>query len=308
MRLPDLTPADLDDEQRALYDDIVGGPRGSGPQHFALTTADGALTGPFGVMVHEPALGRPLQELGSAIRYATGLTDRVREIAILAVAAATGSAFEQHAHERVGRAVGLTDDELAALAAARSPRTTRSSRRRTTCAGGCWPAARASPTTEYADLVGALGTTTITELTVLVGYYRTLADLLAVFDVGVPADGSVVRGHHVLDARVVVEAVARQVLAVARVAEAAVRHLGDERDVGVDPHAPEVELARQPVGGAVVAGPDAGGEAVGHAVGQPRPPRPRRRTDCTVSTGPKTSSCTIRSSWRTPVTTVGAKK
>ena len=42
------------------------------------------------------------------------------------------------------------------------------------------------PDAEYADLVGALGTTTITELTVLVGYYRTLADLLAVFDVGVP--------------------------------------------------------------------------------------------------------------------------
>ncbi len=117
MRLPDLRPEDLDPEQRALYDDIVGGPRGAGPQHFPLTTRDGALTGPFGVMIHGPALGRPLQELGSAVRYATGLTDRVREIAILAVAAATGSAFEQHAHERVGRAVGLTDVELVDLSA-----------------------------------------------------------------------------------------------------------------------------------------------------------------------------------------------
>lgn len=58
MRLPDLRPEDLDPEHRALYDDIVGGPRGSGPQHFPLTTRDGALSGPFAVMIHGPALGR----------------------------------------------------------------------------------------------------------------------------------------------------------------------------------------------------------------------------------------------------------
>ena len=64
--------------------------------------------------------------------------------------------------------------------------TTRSSGRRTTSADACWPAIRDLTEEEYADLVGALGTATITELTVLVGYYRTLADLLAVYDVGVP--------------------------------------------------------------------------------------------------------------------------
>ena len=185
MRLPDLTPDELDAEQRRLYDDIVGGPRGSGPHHFSLTTADGALTGPFGVMVHEPVLGRPLQELGSAIRYRTGLTDRVREIAVLAVAAATDSAFERHAHERVGRAVGLTDHDLAALAGG--------------AFGSSDPAEQAAydlcrrlldgdvrlGEDDYAGLVESLGTTTVTELVVLVGYYRTLADLLAVFDVRV---------------------------------------------------------------------------------------------------------------------------
>ena len=190
MRLPDLTPTDLDDEQRALYDDIVGGPRGSGPQHFALTTPDGALTGPFGVMVHEPALGRPLQELGSAIRYGTGLTGRIREIAVLTVAVATDSAFERYAHERVGRAAGLTAGELGALADGTF--------------GSSDPAEQAAyalcrrllddrsrlTDEEYADVVAALGTTTVTELVVLVGYYRTLAQLLDVFDVGAPTDAA----------------------------------------------------------------------------------------------------------------------
>src|SRR5215216_4524360 len=68
-------------------------------------------------------------------------------------------------------------------------------------------------------------------------------------------------GHDVLDACVVLEAVHGQVLAVARVLEAAVRHLRHERDVGVDPDHAEVELARHPKCPGVVLGPDARGEA-----------------------------------------------
>lgn len=186
MRLPDLTPADLSDAQRALYDDIVGGPRGRGPQHFALVTEDGSLNGPFGVMVHEPALGAPLQELGSAIRYHTGLSARVREIAILAVAAATGSAFEQYAHERVGRTVGLTDGELAALAGGTfAPADALEESAYALCRRLLADRSRLADE-EYADLAGVLGTTTVTELVVLVGYYRTLAQLLDVFDVEAP--------------------------------------------------------------------------------------------------------------------------
>src|SRR6187401_3419478 len=63
-------------------------------------------------------------------------------------------------------------------------------------------------------------------------------------------------GHDVLDARVVLQAVHRQVLAVARVLEAAVRHLRHDRDVGVDPHRAEVELLGHPHRAAVVLGPD----------------------------------------------------
>src|SRR5580658_3912504 len=68
--------------------------------------------------------------------------------------------------------------------------------------------------------------------------------------------------HDVLDPGVVVEAVAGQVLAVARVLESAMRHLGDERDMGVDPHRPEVKLASGPHGATVIARPDACREPV----------------------------------------------
>src|SRR5262249_25167269 len=66
----------------------------------------------------------------------------------------------------------------------------------------------------------------------------------------------------VLDARVVLEPVDRQVLAVARVLEPAVRHLRHEGNVGVDPHRTEIEAPRHSHGPTMVAGPHAGRKAV----------------------------------------------
>src|SRR5215213_10518507 len=72
-----------------------------------------------------------------------------------------------------------------------------------------------------------------------------------------------------LYAGVVFEAIHGEVLAVARVLEAAVGHLGDEGDVRVDPHAPEVQPPADPHGPSVVLREHAGGEAVPNAVGPP---------------------------------------
>jgi 4-carboxymuconolactone decarboxylase len=120
-RLAGLRPGDLDEDQRRLYADITGGPRGRGPQPFELTDHAGALVGPFNAMLLRPAIGAALQELGSAIRYRGDLPARARELAILVVAAHWNSEFEWAAHEAIGRAAGVSDDEIAAIAAGREP-------------------------------------------------------------------------------------------------------------------------------------------------------------------------------------------
>jgi 4-carboxymuconolactone decarboxylase len=187
VRLVGLTKDQLDGPQLALYEDITTGPRSSGPQHFPLTDSGGALTGPFGIMLHQAALGRPLQDLGAAVRYRTSISDRLREIAILTVAAATDSDFERYAHERVARAVGLTDDEIAGLA---NGRFTPSDQREAAAYRLCDILIRHQlpvSDVEFLELSAELDNVAILELVVLVGYYRTLAQLLHVFDVGVPA-------------------------------------------------------------------------------------------------------------------------
>lgn len=184
-RLDSLTPDRLTEAQRVVYEGIVGGDRLKGPQHFPVLRPDGSLTGPFGIMLHAPGTGDILQQLGAAIRYRTGLTARVREIGILLVAAALGSEFERWAHERVARAVGFTDDELDQLARGSF---TSSDPTEQAAADLCVALLADGAVTDrqYAGFTETLGVEAMIEITTLVGYYRMLAQLMTVFDIGVP--------------------------------------------------------------------------------------------------------------------------
>jgi 4-carboxymuconolactone decarboxylase len=194
-RLPRLTPDRLDDEQRTVYDAIAGGPRAAGPQAFPLTGEDGSLNGPFGVMLHAPSVGSPLQDLGSAVRYRTQLSARVREIAILQVAVATDSRFEWWAHERVGRQVGLTDLELTWLANGAPLELADPGEQAAHDFVTAVLRGPAVPAQDYSRAEAALGRRTLVELTVLIGYYRLLADTMHVFAVGVPGEAEPTHNH-----------------------------------------------------------------------------------------------------------------
>jgi 4-carboxymuconolactone decarboxylase len=198
-RIPKLPPAELDDEQRALYDAIAGGRRAQGPQLFRLSDADGCLEGPFNAFLFQPRLGSALQALGAAVRYETALDDRSREIAILVVAAHWRSGFERYAHEAVGRAVGLTDAELAAIRDGRLGPPAESGppaqpgaftgREAVVARAAAALAARGDlDDSEYREAAAELGADGLFELLTLVGYYATLALQLRVFRVPSPEE------------------------------------------------------------------------------------------------------------------------
>ena len=184
-RQPRLGPEDLDADQRELRRRITEGPRAAGPQHFALADDEGVLQGPFGGFLLSPAVGEALQRLGSAVRYESGLSDRVREMAILAVAARWDSAFERTAHEAVGRASGLTDEQLAALRAGDPPALDDPAER----AGHRLVTALLDGDVDdetWSACVPPLTPGTVFELVSLVGYYATLALQMRVFRVDPP--------------------------------------------------------------------------------------------------------------------------
>jgi 4-carboxymuconolactone decarboxylase len=187
-RLGAQLPDELSDVQRALYDSIVGGRRAAGPQQFALVDAEGRLNGPFGPLLVQPQLGAAVSALGETIRYGTGLTDREREIAILLVATSCRSEFEWYAHARIGRHVGLADEQLLALAAGdavpvATDREAAVVRLVETLIDG-----RAVDDELFASAHSVLGEVGVFETACLVGYYRLLAGVMDAFAVGVPDD------------------------------------------------------------------------------------------------------------------------
>lgn len=176
-----LPPDRMSGRQRELYDAITGGPRAAGPQHFALTRADGSLRGPFNAMLLEPELGEAVQNLGAAIRFAGSLSPRAREIAILIVAARWDSEFERAAHEAVGRAAGLSEQEIAAL---RDQDVTVFDGDEAMIAEVARQMAHGDLDDEaFDDAAARIGREQLFELSVIVGYYAMLALQLRVFRV-----------------------------------------------------------------------------------------------------------------------------
>lgn len=187
-RIGKLEPSSLDAEQRSLYDAIAGGRRAQGPQLFRLVDEGGRLEGPFNAFLLQPRLGSALQALGSSVRYDTGLDDRCREIAILAVAAHWRSDFEWYAHEAVGRSAGLDEAELAAVRDGRYAALT--GREAVVARTVNALVVRGDlDDAEYLEVVEVVGAAGLFELLTLVGYYATLALQLRVFRVPAP-DGT----------------------------------------------------------------------------------------------------------------------
>lgn len=181
-RLEPMPVDALRPDQLELYYEIVHGKRGAGPQHFALARADGGLNGPFNAFLLVPRVGRALQSVGSALRYEGTLSDRIRELAILQVAAHWDSTFEQAAHESVGRSVGLTEAEIAAVREGRLPELADTVEAAATRVTAALIDGNVSDDM-WAEEVRLLGRPAVFELSTIVGYYATLALQMRVFHV-----------------------------------------------------------------------------------------------------------------------------
>jgi len=189
MRLALLSSEDMTADQVDLYREILSGPRGQGPRAIQLADGTGGLAGPFNAMLYAPSVGHALQELGAAIRFRTKLAPRIREMAILVVAQAWDSGYEQASHEPIGREAGLTEPEIEALRSGADPAFADNTERvaHTVTRALAGPRGPADlDDREYAAAIAALGEEGLVELSTLVGYYAMLALQMRIFRVPAP--------------------------------------------------------------------------------------------------------------------------
>lgn len=183
--LPPL-PEEMSAEQRAMYDDIVNGPRSQG-RRSPFINDEGRLQGPFGMWNVAPNVGDAVQNVGVAVRYNTSLSDRLREIGILAVGAAFQANYEWYAHAPLAVKAGIAEAQLATLKAGDMPDGLGEDEQLAVRLARELVFDRTATPATMEAVIGCLGEPASVELVVLIGYYSLLCMTLNAFDVDVPA-------------------------------------------------------------------------------------------------------------------------
>ena len=182
MRLPTLPPNQLTAEQHALYDRNVK-QIAHGFTAFATMRKDGALLGPWGVFLHEPAVGQAHYDVIGAITAMERLSPSAKQVAIIVVGARFKAAYELYAHAATAAAEGMDPAKIATLAAGSRPIDLTPDE---ACAfdvatalldGGVLPGAT------YRAALELLGQGALNELVFWVGIYAQVAITLNAFDV-----------------------------------------------------------------------------------------------------------------------------
>jgi 4-carboxymuconolactone decarboxylase len=183
MRVDEIDPADMTDEQMSLYEHFASGRRVAPGSPFSLVGADGRLQGPPAVWMLSPRFGLALQQVGGALRFDSRLPARACEIAILLVGHHHRSPFELYAHTLAGAAAGLSEADLAALASGSLPTDVSDVEAAVFVATRLVLDHGTLTDAEFASAAGVLGEGGLFELVTIVGWYTMVAWQLAVFDV-----------------------------------------------------------------------------------------------------------------------------
>ncbi|HWL80678.1 MAG TPA: carboxymuconolactone decarboxylase family protein [Roseomonas sp.] len=174
-RLPPIDREALSPAQSEVYNRIATGARGG-------------VRGPFLALLHSPGLAARIEQLGVYVRFQCAVPERLRELAILTVAAHWRCDYEWYAHAPLAERLGLPEGTLAQLGRGETPEFEDPSDAlvRDYCATllreGRVPDALYNRTRE---LLGQQG---IVDLTGLVGYYTLLALTLNGHEVAAPGD------------------------------------------------------------------------------------------------------------------------
>jgi 4-carboxymuconolactone decarboxylase len=189
-RLPELTPENMNTEQRRIYDSIVGGKRTQG-RASSLTTPSGGLRGPFNPWLHTPKIGDAAQAVGDLLRFQGELPGALRELAILVVARHWRADYEWFAHARIGLNEGMSEQAVDDIKHARCPADASDTERAVYEFSRELQEQHHLSDTTYDAARALLGDSQTAELVCLLGYYGLVSMTLNTFQVELPDGASV---------------------------------------------------------------------------------------------------------------------
>jgi 4-carboxymuconolactone decarboxylase len=188
-RLPLVDVDTLDAEQRELFDylqtRVVPWADAAG---FRSTTADGKFIGPFNGALRSPTVAGAFLQLQASEERHTSLSDRVRQVVILAVGAAWAADYEIYAHSAVARHCGIPDDTVRRLAAGSLPDTLDDDEKVAYRFTQQLSTSHRVDDATFSEARKALGDRGIADMIVLAGTYYTVCGLLNAFEAPAPSE------------------------------------------------------------------------------------------------------------------------
>jgi 4-carboxymuconolactone decarboxylase len=173
-RFPELTPDQMNAEQKAMYDAILAGPRHS-------------TQGPFNAWLRSPQLGDRLQRVGEYLRFNTTIPYKLNEFAILITAVEWKAGFEWYAHYPLAIKAGLEPAVAKDLQEGRRPAGMTADETLVYDFATQLQRQRQVSDAIYTGAVGRFGEQGVVDLTALLGYYNLVSMTLNVARVQAPA-------------------------------------------------------------------------------------------------------------------------
>jgi 4-carboxymuconolactone decarboxylase len=168
-RLPNLERDQLKPDDQQFYDGIAD--------------SRGSVRGPYGVLLHSPNLAARVAHTGTYVRFEFDMPESLKETVIITTAKEIKSQYEFSAHARLAREAGVSDDTIRAIAEGTAPqglsgdeeilvKYTQELLRNHKVSDGAYEAVKSR--------FGVQGTL---DVTVLIGHYLLVGQVLAAFDV-----------------------------------------------------------------------------------------------------------------------------
>jgi 4-carboxymuconolactone decarboxylase len=188
-RLPLLEPSALSTAQKETYERLnrTWIPWANDVP-FQSKLEDGRLIGPFNPILFSPAISSSFLDLQETEQNNTSLSQRVRQVVILAIGAVWKSSYELYAHAAAARKAGISEDAIQMLTTGGLPDELSDREKIAQRYARQLSAERHVDAALYSAAERAFGQRGLVEITYLTGIYHTVCALLNAFEI--PAPGS----------------------------------------------------------------------------------------------------------------------
>jgi 4-carboxymuconolactone decarboxylase len=188
-RLPLLEPSALSAAQKQTYERLSKTwIPWANDVPFQSKLDDGRLIGPFNPILFSPAISSSFLDLQETEQNNTSLSQRVRQVVILAVGAVWKSSYELYAHAAAARKAGISEDAIQMLVTGGLPNELSDQEKIAQRYAWQLSAKHHVDAALYSAAEQAFGQQGLVEITYLTGIYHTVCALLNAFEI--PAPGS----------------------------------------------------------------------------------------------------------------------